>query len=147
MSEFIVDDFWEATSDFLVWVRSTRATIEQVRAKLCQDLALSQYIITYLRMLVSFHLQANEEQFAPYVADGSSIADFCKNEVEPVDREADQLQTVALVAELGVPARIVQLTQADDGPLSSVDLGGDAGARVCLLFRPGHYDLLYARQT
>jgi hypothetical protein len=46
-----------------------------------------------------------------------------------------------------IPVRIEQLTQADDGPLTHVDLGGDASTtdaqRVCLLFRPGHYDLLY----
>jgi hypothetical protein len=83
------------------WIKSTRPSTEDIRAKLCDDLALSQYLICYLRFIASFHLQANEDSFSPFLPDGKSIADFVRLEVEPVDHEADQIQCVALVNEIG----------------------------------------------
>jgi hypothetical protein len=58
--------------------------------------------------------------------------------------QADSLQCVALVAELGISCRIEQLVQADDGPLQHEDIGAGA-PKVFLLFRPGHYDLLFPK--
>ena len=83
------------------WIKSTRPSTEDIRAKLCDDPALSQYLICYLRFIASFHLQANEDAFLPFLPDGKSIADFVRLEVEPVDHEADQIQCVALVNEIG----------------------------------------------
>ncbi len=83
------------------WIKSTRPSTDDIRAKLCDDPALSQYLICYLRFIASFHLQANEDAFSPFLPDGKSIADFVRLEVEPVDHEADQIQCVALVNEIG----------------------------------------------
>jgi hypothetical protein len=98
-----------------------------------------------MRLLASFHLQANQDSYCHFVDE--DMLEFVRKYVEPVDCEADQLQCVALAHELGIPLRIEQLTQLDDLPISSVDILGDENTtnRVCLLFRPGHYDLLYVK--
>ncbi len=72
---------------------------------------------------------------------------FCQTEVEQIDKEADQIQIMALLNYLGVGIKIIYL----DGNVKSKeaytvvlpentkpeDIVGT------LLYRPGHYDILY----
>lgn len=73
---------------------------------------------------------------------------YCKAEVEPMNKECEQLQILALTEYLDVQADIAYL----DGRFN--EASGLARVRVpetCraeawtvhLLYRPGHYDLLY----
>ncbi|GAA5990439.1 hypothetical protein JCM10908_007373 [Rhodotorula pacifica] len=95
---------------------------------------------------------------------GVSMREFCERGVEAVSQEADHLAITALTRALHVPLRIAYLDQSVlpyDGSLSGPTAGG-AGAEVnfvefeeeaakngekgiegALLYRPGHYDMLY----
>jgi ubiquitin thioesterase protein OTUB1 len=74
------------------------------------------------------------------------IASFCAREVEPMGRECEQLQIIALCEFLGAKVKIEYLDgEPFDGHLNAVDVNMDSSdtPAVTLLFRPGHYDILY----
>jgi len=76
------------------------------------------------------------------------IQSYCKSQVEGAYVDADQLQITALTKSFQVHTRIAYL-DGSSGDLNHHDFPEDkasAGvAEVCLLYRPGHYDLLYPK--
>lgn len=83
------------------------------------------------------------------------VETFCRRCVDPMEEEADQVQIIALTETLQVPLRVVYLS-----PSPFAEAGGAGGSdvdahpfqpdrhlegvsTVHLLYRPGHYDLLY----
>jgi len=92
----------------------------------------------------------NEERFLPFVTHGCDIDHFVKTEVEPMDKECDQVQIIALSEYLGVPLIIEYLDgRSTDAEGVCVQLGGtptdpcSAPFYLFLLYRPGHYDVIY----
>lgn len=75
---------------------------------------------------------------------------FCRRHVEVMGEESDNMHIVALTDALQVPVRVVYLNAMGAG-VNSHDFvpeglkGADAEPRVALLYRPGHYDILYPR--
>lgn len=93
----------------------------------------------------------------PYIA-----PQFCKSSVEPMGEESDHVHIIALSDALGVPIRVVYLdrsTGAGDVTVNHHDFVPSAGCLpsasggssettkpiVTLLYRPGHYDILYPK--
>ena len=82
------------------------------------------------------------------------IPTFCSREVEPMGREFTMIQVLALAEAMAVDVAIEYLdgrdfdkalTRHEFGP-SQNDSGSDGGSsttKVTLLYRPGHYDILY----
>merc|ERR1719385_238883 len=69
---------------------------------------------------------------------------WLRSDVEALDSEADHLQTVALSKALRVPVTLYCLENVQKGGPSKVrTMGDDVQSEYDLLFRPGHYDLLY----
>lgn len=87
---------------------------------------------------------------------------FCRRYVDPMDEESDHIQIVALTDALRVPLRVVYLDRSGSGgPVGdgatgiapstpAVDMHDfapeDTAGRepaVHLLYRPGHYDVVY----
>ncbi|KAG5532770.1 hypothetical protein RHGRI_027163 [Rhododendron griersonianum] len=104
----------------------------------------------------------------------ATVEQFCKSSVEPMGEESDHVHITALSDALGVPIRVVYLDRSscDAGgvsvnhhdfipnPPSGGDLplaaatataaGGSGGSEIIkpfitLLYRPGHYDILYPK--
>lgn len=107
---------------------------------------ISNYLVLMLRFLTSSQLRNNAVLYETFIDNGMPIEMFCQTEVEPIDKEADQIQIMALLTYLDVAIRIVYL----DGNLTSIqptsmtipeDAKGPIG--IVLLYRPGHYDILY----
>jgi ubiquitin thioesterase protein OTUB1 len=65
-------------------------------------------------------------------------------QVEPLGKEVEQLQMMATIEALGAPIRVVYLERSPGG-LNAHDLpeDGASGPRITMLYRPGHYDILY----
>ncbi|KAF3682125.1 Ubiquitin thioesterase otubain-like [Capsicum annuum] len=86
---------------------------------------------------------------------------FCKSAVEPMSEESDHVQIIALSDALGVPIRVVYLDRSscennsinvnhhDFIPTSSEvgnsDVSKTTNPSITLLYRPGHYDILYPK--
>lgn len=88
-----------------------------------------------------------------------SVEQFCRRFVEPMGEESDHVHIVALTDALGVPIRVIYLDRSEGGeedgapnthdfaPSESKEGGAGGGLpAVHVLYRPGHYDIIYPRQ-
>jgi ubiquitin thioesterase protein OTUB1 len=79
---------------------------------------------------------------------------FCRSSVEPMGEESDHVHISALSDALGVPVRVVYLDQSGDINEKPVTVNHHdfipadrpgVDPYVVLLYRPGHYDILYRK--
>jgi len=105
----------------------------------------AQYLIFWARMLASLHMREHEEDFAPFIPqDSGGFAAWLKSDVEAIKSEADHLQTVALCRAINVPVTIYCLENIEKGGPQKVNtIESSENSCFDLLFRPGHYDVLY----
>lgn len=122
---------------------ASAATVEEVLQE-CDG-----YLVCWMRILTSVHLKLHREQYEAFLSSHSSILDFCAQEVDPMSTEADHLQIAALSSYLGVPVCVVYLDRSESHTAAehkfedSSSVGGFPS--VHLLYRPGHYDIIYPR--
>eukprot|EP01033_Poteriospumella_lacustris_P003140 gene3140-2312_t len=140
-SEFTIEVFYDELMEVLTGLKdlTTDSLLDMF-----QEGGKADYITWYMRALT---------------AEGSyvDIDSFCKGEVEPMDKECEHIQIIALTEYLGVKIQIAYLdgrpfdpTQGlsfvtfPEAPSYSTINPSDA-FKVELLYRPGHYDVLYHR--
>ena len=78
--------------------------------------------------------------------EGQSIDHFCNSEIEPIDKEADQIQIIALINSLELTIKIVYLdanVQKKEPQILQIPEDSKQEIFIELLYRPGHYDILY----
>ena len=155
--EIVFEDALELVCDLLdaLAAEPPRLSAEGLVSRFL-DQTGSSYMIMLLRLVTSGELRLRAEHFAPFVegmADGMAVDAFCQAHVEPLGEESDHIQAIALTDALGVAVRVVYL-DATPGPLAQHDFvpewaGAPAleGGRppVVVLYRPGHFDVLYYR--
>lgn len=108
-------------------------------------------IVVYLRILCSYYLQKEEAFFSNFIVNYNDVTDYCKREVEPMHRESEQVHIIALSSVLKMPIRIVYMDRGgEDGKVNEhvfsdmiTEQQTVATPKVNLLYRPGHYDILY----
>lgn len=71
--------------------------------------SISDYIVVYVRLITSGHLQRESEFFSNFIEGHRTVAEFCKQEVEPMYKESDHIHIIALTSEFKVPVRIVYM--------------------------------------
>jgi ubiquitin thioesterase protein OTUB1 len=139
----VIEDFWELVMELVTWARDRRPSENEIRARLADE-GVANYTVAYARQLTAVHITARAELFAAYLPAGTTLQAFLREEVEPMGKECDALQCAALAAEVGLPVRIEYLDQSE-GPLNHHDFPEDQAPAVFLLYRPGHYDVLYPK--
>ena len=158
----IVDDFYDTTLDLVTLC--TQRTLDtagtthpthpaelphrlpilaQLHAVM-NDEHTAQWYVTWMRCLTSAQLQRHPDTYSPYLVDQPSLAAFCQSEVDGINRDADALQILALTSEMGVAVHISYLDGSEGGLRGYVIPEGEERV-VSLLYRPGHYDILYER--
>lgn len=173
-SEFTWEDF-SGTFKELVDAAESKQT-EAFLLQQCQEEGGSNYAVMFLRFATSAEIQRRSEFFHPFLPDpfaglGSASegsVQFSRACVEPMGEESDHVQIVALTDALETPIRIVHLDRSagqtnfhDLLPDSSSEasLGTSASGLetpaakssasrppIVMLYRPGHYDILYAKE-
>lgn len=147
--EMAIEVFYESLVELLEGLES----IEALHAELTQENATSDYCTWYLRVLTATFLKADPERFMPYLEDDCyDIATFCQKQIEPMGKECSMVQVLALAEAFQVRVDIEYLDgheftpKADGGSgLSKHSFGPEtATTTLTLLYRPGHYDILYA---
>ena len=58
-------------------------------------------------------------------------------------RESDHLHISALTAAMGVNVRVQYMDRGEGGKVNHHDFPEGAEPRIHILYRPGHYDILY----
>lgn len=144
-----IEDFFEAFLEVLTSIKDgTINTSDQLLEKFC-EVTTSDYIVVYFRLITSGYLQKNADTFTNFIVGASSIVDFCKTEVEPMYKESDHIHVVAITSALHVRTRIIYMdrgSQADSVNAHDFpEQDHPENPRVHLLYRPGHYDVLYKR--
>ncbi|RXG72833.1 Ubiquitin thioesterase otubain-like [Armadillidium vulgare] len=129
-TEDFYDMFVEVVSDL-----EANGTSERVES-ICNDSGTSDYLVVYLRLLISAHLQKNAEFFSFFIEGGRS-------EVEPMYRECDHLHIVALTAALDICVSVIYLDRGKAESLAIHNFPEDKDPLFFMLYRPNHYDLLY----
>ncbi|KAL7432898.1 hypothetical protein ACHAXH_005828 [Discostella pseudostelligera] len=142
--------------------------MHQLHSKLNEENATSDYCTWFMRVMAAAQMKSNPDRYLPYVMAENyyDIATFCCKEVEPMGRECGMVQVSALAECMGVRVRIEYMDGRMTGGSGGVDEGrevathvfgeGDNGndditaannnvdrTTITLLYRPGHYDILY----
>ncbi|KAG7029138.1 Ubiquitin thioesterase otubain-like protein [Cucurbita argyrosperma subsp. argyrosperma] len=129
-----------------------------------RDQSISDYVVMFFRFVTSGEIQKRSEFFEPFIMGltHGTVDQFCKSAVEPMGEESDHVHIIALSDALGVPIRVLYLDRSscDSGgisvnhhdfvPASSDVSGVSVGSEIkipfiTLLYRPGHYDILYPK--
>ncbi|KAJ8604363.1 hypothetical protein CTAYLR_002555 [Chrysophaeum taylorii] len=140
--ESAMDMFWEMFAELLDQVPSL--TPDALHLKLNDEQGVSNHVVWFCRALSATQIKLNADRFAPFIMGEDGLADvdkFCRTEVEPVNHECEQVQIIALTEMLQVPVTIEYLDAS--GHPSSIVFPEGAHPTVKLLYRPGHYDILY----
>lgn len=87
---------------------SNGISIEELVANFNEQ-TTSDYIVVYIRLITSGHLQKESEFFSNFIEGHRTVGEFCKQEVEPMYKESDHIHIIALTSEFKVPVRIVYM--------------------------------------
>jgi len=138
-TQFTVEDFYD---QFLEVIDKLHAgmTAEELEAYF-QEQSLADYLIVYLRILTSAELRLKTEWYSNFIEE-KTLEEFCQLEVEPMYKESDHIHIIALTTVL---ARGVRVIYMDRGTGASHDFPEDSTPCINLLYRPGHYDILYPK--
>ncbi|KAL2903708.1 Ubiquitin thioesterase otubain-like [Bienertia sinuspersici] len=128
--------------------------------KRSRDQSVSDYVVMFFRFVTSGEIRKRSEFFEPFILGltNATVDQFCKTSVEPMGEESDHVQIIALSDALGVPIRVVYLDRSscetgvsvnhhDFIPcaLQNGESSSEINPYITLLYRPGHYDILYSK--
>lgn len=111
---------------------------------------ISNAIVYHFRLLASSTLRLYPAEYEPFIPDGLGVEGYCKTWLEPSFNEIEHLGMSLLVDVLFKPisfaVEIVYLDRSEGDQVNIHRFGADESPGVPtihLLYRPGHYDILY----
>ena len=106
----------------------------------------SDYMVVFLRIVTSGLLQKEQAFYENFIDGHRNMLEFCRQEVEPMYRESDHIHIIAVCNALNAAVRVVYLDRSgEDKHVVCHNFPEDKSPKVFLLYRPGHYDILYKR--
>ncbi|XP_047962377.1 OVARIAN TUMOR DOMAIN-containing deubiquitinating enzyme 1 [Salvia hispanica] len=164
-AEFTFEDFFALFLEQLESVLSGKEACisHEELVQRSRDQYVSDYVVMFFRFITSGEIKKRSEFYEPFIQGltNTSVEQFCKSSVEPMGEESDHVHITALSDALGVPIRIVYLDRSHDDkgsvsvnhhdfiPVAVTDAnsGGFVALKpfITLLYRPGHYDILYPK--
>ncbi|XP_064293550.1 ubiquitin thioesterase OTUB1 [Phalacrocorax carbo] len=140
-TEFTIEDFHNTFMELIERVER-RVPLPELLAAFNEP-STSDYLVVYLRLLTSGCLQRHRRFFEQFLEGGRSIKEFCQQEVEPMCKESDHIHIIALARALHVSILVEYMDRGEGGATNPHVFPEGSQPRVCLLYRPGHYDILY----
>ncbi|XP_050347335.1 ubiquitin thioesterase otubain-like [Nymphalis io] len=149
--QFTVEDFYETFMEVIQRVgEQAGGTLEElgsIREELHDKFnkqGYSDYIVVYLRLITSGQLQTQHDFYQNFIEGSRTVTEFCRQEVEPMYKESDHIHIIALSNALNVGVRVRYMDRGEGSQVIAHDFPEGAKPLVHLLYRPGHYDILYA---
>lgn len=115
------------------------------------------YVPYIARLACSAYMNANKMDVEPFLPEDMTIERFINTEVEPPGKDADNIQIMCTARQFNAAVRIVCLDPSLGKSRPGVDpackycheiiLPEDLEVRATLLFRPGHYEVLYPKES
>ena len=125
---------------------SSLKKIDDIISLFC-DPGVSNNLILMMRFLTSGQIKNNAILYETFIENELPIEFFCQTEVEQIDKEADQIQIMALLNYLEVAIKIIYLDSNVKSKEAYTVLlpenSTEKDIKATLLYRPGHYDILY----
>ncbi|XP_071507559.1 ubiquitin thioesterase OTUB1-like [Diadema antillarum] len=139
---FTLEDFHDT---FMEAVQSLQdqPSVDKLVDTFC-DQGISDYLVVYFRLLTSGELQKQSEFYQNFIEGGRTVKEFCSQEVEPMAKESDHIHIIALTTALSVGIRVAYLDRGEGGKVNCHDFPEGCTPQLTLLYRPGHYDILYS---
>jgi len=152
----VFEDALDVLTD-LAGTREQSPSVEEILLSM-RDEGTSQMLVMLLRFVTSAEIQRRTDFFAPFVLGMTdmTVGEFCNKSVVVMGEESDHIHIVALSDALGVPLRVMYLDGSPAGFDGAVDAeagtvphhdfvpeGCSKEPLFTLLYRPGHYDILY----
>lgn len=143
----IYEDFSECFWNFATNADQGTTTLESLweSEEYSSDMA-----VMYLRLLTSAEMKTNTDLYSAFIdSEDGDFVRWCERNVEAVGVDADQVQMIALSRSIGVPLTIANLGSGEcqtDLSISTFEIekiDNRLAKTITLLYRPGHYDLLY----
>ncbi|CAB9522533.1 Ubiquitin thioesterase OTUB1 [Seminavis robusta] len=148
--ETAIEIFHESLVDLITSIVDKSSTQQAIHKELLEENSTSDYCTWYMRVLSGTQLKAEPDRFLPYLEDAYvDVHVYCQKAVEPMGQECTMVTCLALAEAFEVKVAIVYLDGHDipsNNKLSTHQFGPD-NAKTCLtlLYRPGHYDILYPK--
>ncbi|XP_030638167.1 ubiquitin thioesterase OTUB1a [Chanos chanos] len=140
-TEFTIEDFHNTFMD-LIELCEKQPPVGDLLSSF-NDQSVSDYLVVYLRLLTSGFLQREEAFFQHFIEGGRTVKEFCQQEVEPMSKESDHIHIIALAQALDVSILVEYMDRGEGGTVNHHVFPEDGEPRIFLLYRPGHYDILY----
>ncbi|KAI0521055.1 peptidase C65 Otubain-domain-containing protein [Xylaria bambusicola] len=152
MIELMVSETIDLFNDLISAMSEGSGAMSILVAKF-NDPSISQCLVYHLRLLACARLKGHADQYASYL--DTDIETYLATTVMPVNREIDHICVVLVHDILLKPVNIVlEIAYLDRSEGSEVNVhrlpdeanGQDPstlGPVIYLLYRPGHYDILY----
>lgn len=105
----------------------------------------SDYVVVYLRLITSGHLQEGADFYQNFIDGNCTMEEFRHQEVEPMYKESDHIHIIAICSALNVGVRVEYMDRGDGEQVKAHDFPDGVKPKVFLLYRPGHYDILYPK--
>ena len=111
--------------------------------KLFTDKEKGNYLIVFVRLYIAAYLKENRILYESFIFD-EAFDNWIQREVEAIDNECDQIQIMAIVNAFDVCVNIETLTPKS---VDTMRFPEDSNKDILfnVLFRPGHYDILYSK--
>jgi ubiquitin thioesterase protein OTUB1 len=150
--ELMVDETLVLFNEIIAAMSEGKDPMPDVVAKF-NDSTISHCLVYHLRLLAGARLKGHSDEYEPYL--GGDVEGYLQTTVMPVNREIDHICVVLIHAILLAPANIVlEIAYLDRSEGTEVNVhrfpeeanGQDPstlGPTIYLLYRPGHYDILY----
>lgn len=105
----------------------------------------SDYVVVYLRLITSGQLQEGADFYQNFIDGHGTMEEFRHQEVEPMYKESDHIHIIAICSALNVGVRVEYMDRGDGDQVRAHDFPDGLTPKVYLLYRPGHYDILYPK--
>eukprot|EP01062_Namystynia_karyoxenos_P015279 TRINITY_DN15544_c0_g1_i1.p1 TRINITY_DN15544_c0_g1~~TRINITY_DN15544_c0_g1_i1.p1 ORF type:complete len:477 (+),score=115.44 TRINITY_DN15544_c0_g1_i1:101-1432(+) len=133
------EDFVQVLEALFRGVRDGSTSEAELLAEF-RDGQVSDYAVFGGRFIASHHILEHADQFEPFVGD---CKEYCCKQIEIAGTEFEQASIIALATALGVGTRIEYLDRSPGTACNHHDIPENCSPSVFLLYRPGHYDILY----
>eukprot|EP01061_Rhynchopus_euleeides_P042815 TRINITY_DN74691_c0_g1_i1.p1 TRINITY_DN74691_c0_g1~~TRINITY_DN74691_c0_g1_i1.p1 ORF type:complete len:269 (+),score=106.93 TRINITY_DN74691_c0_g1_i1:52-807(+) len=105
--------------------------------------SLSDYVAYYGRFAASMYMQENAVLFEPFL--DIDVKTYCQTQIETVGSEFEEPSIIALTNFFGVPVKIEYFDLTAGTACNSHRFPEEGTPKTFLLYRPGHYDVLYPK--
>ncbi|KAI4463417.1 ubiquitin thiolesterase protein otub [Holotrichia oblita] len=90
-----------------------------------------------------FYDTREKDFYSCFIEGDRTVIDFCHQEVEPMYKESDHIHIMAACSAMNTGVRVVYMDRGNNKQVTEHDLPEGSTPYVHLLYRPGHYDILY----